>query len=101
LLRWLQDDALPPSDGPPGQAGGDEREDLAVIASEAKPSGLPAVLDCVVAERVIGPAASGRARWLLATTAAALQQPRSPALLHLGAHVHDPAADVSQRSAPA
>jgi hypothetical protein len=44
-----------------------------VIASEAKQSrvacdGREAVLDCFVAELVIGPATSGRTRWLLAMT---------------------------------
>jgi hypothetical protein len=42
-----------------------------VIASEAKQSSRPArSLDCFVAEPVIGPATSGRTRWLLAMTKA-------------------------------
>jgi hypothetical protein len=41
-----------------------------VIASEAKQSSLLShkALDCFVAEPVIGPATSGRTRWLLAMT---------------------------------
>jgi hypothetical protein len=42
---------------------------LSVIASEAKQSSLcRKFLDCFVAEPVIGPATSGRTRWLLAMT---------------------------------
>jgi hypothetical protein len=41
-----------------------------VIASEAKQSSAARpFLDCFVAELVIGPATSGRTRWLLAMTA--------------------------------
>src|SRR5437763_5796840 len=40
----------------------------AVIASEAKQSSVALRLDCFVAEPVIGPATSGRTRWLLAMT---------------------------------
>jgi hypothetical protein len=44
-------------------------EFLGVIASEAKQSSLRCDnLDCFVAELVIGPATSGRTRWLLAMT---------------------------------
>ncbi len=41
-----------------------------VIASEAKQSRgrVHRLLDCFVAELVIGPATSGRTRWLLAMT---------------------------------
>jgi ATP-dependent protease Clp ATPase subunit len=42
----------------------------AVIASEAKQSSQRFDLDCFVAEFVIGPATSGRTRWLLAMTLA-------------------------------